>query len=57
MAVGGPYLLTFLVALTGACLAWLILGSTGGAIAGRAVTSRAVASRGACAAGPLRWPA
>ena len=47
VAVGGPYLLTFLLALTGACLAWLILGSTGGAVAGRAVTSRAVTSLGA----------
>jgi apolipoprotein N-acyltransferase len=28
VAVGGPYLLTFLVALAGACLAWLILGRT-----------------------------
>jgi apolipoprotein N-acyltransferase len=27
VAVGGPYLLTFLIALAGACLAWLILGS------------------------------
>jgi apolipoprotein N-acyltransferase len=26
VAVGGPYLLTFLVALAGACLAWLVLG-------------------------------
>ncbi len=30
VAVGGPYLLTFLLALTGGCLAWLILGSAGG---------------------------
>ena len=29
VAVGGPYLVTFLVALVGACLAWLILGSAG----------------------------
>jgi apolipoprotein N-acyltransferase len=29
VAVGGPYLLTFLIALAGACLAWLILGSAG----------------------------
>jgi apolipoprotein N-acyltransferase len=45
VAVGGPYLLTFLLALTGACLAWLILGSTGGAVAGRTVTNRAVTNR------------
>jgi apolipoprotein N-acyltransferase len=29
VAVGGPYLLTFLIALVGACLAWLVLGSAG----------------------------
>jgi apolipoprotein N-acyltransferase len=37
VAVGGPYLLTFLIALAGACLAWLVLGpSRPGAAAGPA---------------------
>jgi apolipoprotein N-acyltransferase len=36
VAVGGPTFLTFLVALVGACLAWLILGPA----AGRAVSGR-----------------
>jgi apolipoprotein N-acyltransferase len=41
VAVGGPYLLTFLLALTGGCLAWLILGSAGGTSLG-ALRRRAV---------------
>src|SRR5580704_7602524 len=41
LAVGGPYLLTFLLALTGGCLAWLILGSAGGTSLG-ALRRRAV---------------
>jgi apolipoprotein N-acyltransferase len=32
VAVGGPSLLTFLLALAGACLAWLILGSSQAAV-------------------------
>ncbi len=50
VAVGGPYFLTFLLALTGACLAWLILGPAGGTGAGgTAVTLGALRRR----AGPL----
>ena len=41
VAVGGPYLLTFLLALAGGCLAWLILGSAGGTSLG-ALRRRAV---------------
>ena len=58
VAVGGPSLLTFLLALTGACLAWVILGSArsaepgarwlgrrAGALADRALGDRALADR------------
>ena len=51
VAVGGPYLLTFLIALVGACLAWLVLGSAGagartaGAWTARARTARARTAR------------
>jgi apolipoprotein N-acyltransferase len=57
VAVGGPYLLTFLIALAGACLAWLILGPAGSrrsrpgralpgqALAGQALAGRALADR------------
>jgi apolipoprotein N-acyltransferase len=43
VAVGGPYLLTFLIALAGACLAWLILGPS----ARSRTTSSASSSRSA----------
>jgi apolipoprotein N-acyltransferase len=52
VAVGGPYLLTFLLALTGACLAWLILGSAGGASIG-ALRRRAVPLAGLIATAGL----
>ena len=60
VAVGGPYLLTFLIALAGACLAWLILGPAatrrprpGRLLAGRAAADRALAGRAVPAAGLL----
>ncbi len=47
VAVGGPYFLTFLIALAGACLAWLVLGPAG---------ARAAApARGAARAGWRGW--
>ncbi|MGH3402448.1 MAG: apolipoprotein N-acyltransferase [Streptosporangiaceae bacterium] len=52
VAVGGPYLLTFLLGLTGACLAWLILGSAGSTSPG-ALRRRAVPLAGLVAAAGL----
>jgi apolipoprotein N-acyltransferase len=55
VAVGGPYLLTFLLALTGACLAWLILGSTSGAVVRRRAVPLAslIVAAGVALAGAL----
>jgi len=45
VAFGGPPFLTFLIALTGACLAWLVLGpASGRAARGRAARGRALAA-------------
>jgi apolipoprotein N-acyltransferase len=54
VAVGGPYFLTFLVALAGACLAWLIVAPAGGRLRGRAVPAACLAgAAGLALAGPL----
>ena len=51
VAVGGPYLLTFLIALAGTCLAWLILGSSRSRASRRALAGRALSGRALPAAG------
>jgi apolipoprotein N-acyltransferase len=61
VAVGGPYLLTFLIALAGAGLAWLILGPagtqrprTGRALRGRVLPAAGLlGAAGLALAGPL----
>ena len=56
VAVGGPSLLTFLLALAGACLAWLIVGSPGprGWLRRRALAAAGLAAAAALAlAAPL----
>jgi apolipoprotein N-acyltransferase len=53
VAIGGPALLTFLLALTGACLAWLILGTSRREAASSASAS-ASASRPGRVPAPLR---
>jgi apolipoprotein N-acyltransferase len=50
VAVGGPYLLTFLIALAGACLAWLAIGP---AEAGRGWRGRAIPAAGLLGAAAL----
>jgi apolipoprotein N-acyltransferase len=53
VGAGGPSLLTFLLALTGGCLAWVILGSADGVIAGRPVPGPAALRRRAVPLGAL----
>jgi apolipoprotein N-acyltransferase len=48
VAIGGPVVLTFIIALTGACLAWLVLGQATAAPPPRGSRSTVAA---------LRWPA
>ena len=47
VAIGGPPFLTFLIALTGACLAWLVLGPRRLPAASSLVAAAAVAAGGA----------
>ncbi len=60
VAIGGPPLLTFLIALAGACLAYLVIAGltarTGDRAAGRAVRVPAALALAAAVPGPGRQP-